>query len=69
MTDGTDDLADDLRARVAAVTADVEEMQNRADAKIDQIRAVADKAVAEAGRLNELMQELSGLLERDDEQS
>lgn len=66
MTDHGDaeDLADSVRARVAAATS-VGEIQDLADAAIERIRMLADEAQAKARQVDELMRQLSELLEQD----
>lgn len=66
MTDHGDaeDLAGSVRARVAAATS-AGEIQDLADAAIDRIRMLADEAQAKARQVDELMRQLSELLEQD----
>lgn len=63
-TDDADGL-DRVRARVAAATREVNQIQSIADTKIVEIRTLADEAIAKATQLADLMQQLSHLLERD----
>ncbi len=67
-TEDAEELAEDVRARVAAAALGVDEIQGLADRAIDQIRTLADEAVAKARQVEVLVQRLAELMENDDAQ-
>jgi len=67
-TGDAEELAEDVRARVAAAALGVDEIQSLADRAIDQIRTLADEAVAKAQQVDDLMLRLAELLENNDAQ-
>jgi len=65
-TGDAEELAEDVRARVAAAALGVDEIQSLADRAMSQIQSLADEAVAKARQVEGLVQRLAELMENDD---